>query len=97
MPSKLFAPSLLDGQLAIVSGGGSRLGRATALELAALGARVVVCGRRLEPLEETVAWAQSGIRLTALAAGTFGTDTLKTKYITDKGGKPLAEERRPRP
>ncbi|MDQ5834671.1 MAG: short-chain dehydrogenase, partial [Actinomycetota bacterium] len=29
--------------MAIVSGGGSGLGRAAALELAALGARVVVC------------------------------------------------------
>ena len=60
MPSKLFAPGLLDGQVAIVSGGGSGLGRATALELAALGARVVVCGRRLEPLEETAGVAESG-------------------------------------
>jgi citronellol/citronellal dehydrogenase len=51
--SRIFAPGLLDGQLAIVSGGGSGLGRATALELAALGARVVVCGRRAEPLAET--------------------------------------------
>jgi citronellol/citronellal dehydrogenase len=58
MPSKLFLPDLLDGQVAIVSGGGSGLGRATALELAALGARVVVCGRRLEPIEETVASAE---------------------------------------
>ena len=54
MPSRLFAPGLLDGQVAIVSGGGSGLGRATALELAACGAQVVVCGRRAEPLEETV-------------------------------------------
>jgi citronellol/citronellal dehydrogenase len=60
MPSKLLAPDLLAGQVAIVSGGGSGLGRATALELAALGARVVVCGRRLEPLEETVASAEGG-------------------------------------
>jgi NAD(P)-dependent dehydrogenase (short-subunit alcohol dehydrogenase family) len=57
MPSKLFQPGLLDGQVAIVSGGGSGLGRASALELAALGARVVVCGRRAEPLEETAALA----------------------------------------
>jgi citronellol/citronellal dehydrogenase len=57
MPSKLFQPGLLDGQVAIVSGGGSGLGRASALELAALGARVVVCGRRQEPLEETAARA----------------------------------------
>ena len=60
MPSKLFAPGLLDGQVVLVSGGGSGLGRASALELAACGARVVVCGRRLEPLEETVAAAEGG-------------------------------------
>jgi NAD(P)-dependent dehydrogenase (short-subunit alcohol dehydrogenase family) len=53
MPSKLFQPGLLDGQVAIVSGGGSGLGRASALELAALGATVVICGRRVEPLVET--------------------------------------------
>jgi citronellol/citronellal dehydrogenase len=46
--------------VAIVSGGGSGLGRATALELAALGAQVVVCGRRVEPLEETAAAAEGG-------------------------------------
>jgi len=60
VPSKIFQPGLLDGQVAIVSGGGSGLGRATALELAALGARVVVCGRRREPLEETAAAAADG-------------------------------------
>src|SRR3954471_18940022 len=60
MPSKLFQPGLLDGQVAIVSGGGSGLGRASALELAALGARVVVCGRRPEPLAETAAQADEG-------------------------------------
>jgi citronellol/citronellal dehydrogenase len=60
MPSKVFAPDLLNEQVAVVSGGGSGLGRAIALELAALGARVVVCGRRLEPLEETVASAEGG-------------------------------------
>jgi citronellol/citronellal dehydrogenase len=60
VPSKIFQPGLLDGQVAIVSGGGSGLGRATSLELAALGARVVVCGRRQEPLEETAALAEDG-------------------------------------
>jgi citronellol/citronellal dehydrogenase len=60
MPSKLFQPGLLDGQVAIVSGGGSGLGRASALELAALGAQVVVCGRREEPLRETADQADGG-------------------------------------
>ncbi|MFN2617802.1 MAG: SDR family oxidoreductase [Thermoleophilaceae bacterium] len=60
MGSQIFAPGLLDGQVAIVSGGGSGLGRATALELAACGATVVVCGRRTEPLKETAATSEKG-------------------------------------
>ena len=61
MPSEIFRPGLLDGQVVIVSGGGAGLGRATALELAELGATVVVCGRRQEPLDETVARAAGGV------------------------------------
>ena len=53
MPSRIFAPGLLDGQVIVVTGGGSGLGRATALELTACGAQVVVAGRRQEPLDET--------------------------------------------
>lgn len=52
-PSKIFAPGLLDGSVAIVSGAGSGLGRETALELGRLGATVVGCGRRAEPIEAT--------------------------------------------
>jgi citronellol/citronellal dehydrogenase len=56
-PSRVFAPRLLAGQVCLVSGAGSGLGRATALELARLGASVIGCGRRSEPLEETAAQA----------------------------------------
>ena len=66
MPSRVFQPGLLEGQVAIVSGGGSGLGRAAALELAALGTRVVVCGRREEPLRETAERAD-GDRVEAIA------------------------------
>jgi citronellol/citronellal dehydrogenase len=52
--SEIFRPGLLEGRVCIVSGAGSGLGRATALELAGLGATVVGCGRRPEPLAETV-------------------------------------------
>ena len=37
--------------MAIVTGGGTGIGRATALELARTGAEVAICGRRPEPLE----------------------------------------------
>jgi citronellol/citronellal dehydrogenase len=56
--SEILSDGLLDGRVAIVSGGGSGIGRATALELARLGAAVVVCGRRIEPLQETAAMSQ---------------------------------------
>ena len=49
----------LNGQVAIVTGAGTGIGRATALALAAEGAAVVLTGRRLEPLEETASAMQS--------------------------------------
>ncbi|MBI4635373.1 MAG: SDR family oxidoreductase [Candidatus Rokubacteria bacterium] len=45
----------LDGKVAVIAGGGTGIGRATAELFAAEGARVVVFGRRAAPLEETVA------------------------------------------
>src|SRR5882672_3042711 len=51
--SQVFRDDLLAGQVCVVSGAGSGLGRETALELARLGAIVVGCGRREEPLAET--------------------------------------------
>jgi citronellol/citronellal dehydrogenase len=58
LPSQLFRDGLLKDQVAIVSGAGSGIGRATALELASMGATVVACGRREEPLRETAALAE---------------------------------------
>jgi citronellol/citronellal dehydrogenase len=41
--------------IALVTGGGTGIGRATALELGRAGASLVICGRRAEPLAETSA------------------------------------------
>ena len=53
--SQIFAPGLLDGHVALVTGGGTNLGRQAAIELHAAGASVVIAGRRAEVLEEAAA------------------------------------------
>ena len=47
----VFAPGLFNGQVIIVTGGGSGIGRCTAHELACLGAHVVLVGRKPEKLQ----------------------------------------------
>ena len=54
-----LAPGSLEGRTALVTGGGTGIGRATAELLARLGARVAVTGRREEPLAEAVTAIES--------------------------------------
>jgi citronellol/citronellal dehydrogenase len=54
-PSRVFADGALEGRGAIVTGGGTNLGKAAAAELIRCGARVVIAGRRAEVLEATAA------------------------------------------
>jgi citronellol/citronellal dehydrogenase len=54
-PSDIYAPDLLAGRVALVTGGGTNLGREAARELLAAGASVVIAGRRQEVLDEAVA------------------------------------------
>lgn len=48
---RIFTPGLFAGQVALVTGGGSGIGLATAAELARLGARIAICGRTADKLE----------------------------------------------
>lgn len=49
----LTSDSLAD-RVALITGGGTGIGRAAALEMSRCGAKVVLVGRRAEPLEKTV-------------------------------------------
>jgi citronellol/citronellal dehydrogenase len=68
-PSKVFREGLLAGRVAIVTGGGTNLGRQAAAELLACGARVVIAGRRedvlaaaVEQLGDGCSWCSGDIR-----------------------------------
>ena len=74
-PSEIFRAGMLDGQSAIVTGGGTNLGRQAAAELLACGARVVIAGRREEVLREAASalgegcsWVSGDIREASDAA-----------------------------
>jgi citronellol/citronellal dehydrogenase len=64
----IFRDGLFAGRTIVVSGGGTGIGRATARELAALGAHVVICSRSMDHLEPTRAEiAAAGGAVTAIA------------------------------
>jgi len=61
-----FRSDVLAGQVCLVSGGGSGLGRAIAYALTRLGAEVAICGRRIDKLEETAAGIQQRLGKTVM-------------------------------
>jgi citronellol/citronellal dehydrogenase len=77
--SEIFAPGVLEDQVALVTGGGTGLGKATAAELVRCGARVVITGRREEVLKaaaerigERCGWIAGDVREPAEATRLVG-------------------------
>ena len=67
--NQVLRPGVHRGTVALVTGGGTGIGRAVALDLAGCGADVVICGRRPEPLEKTAAEIESlGARVLVVPA-----------------------------
>lgn len=77
----------LEGKVAIVTGGGTGIGKAIALDMAKAGADLVVAARRLAPLEETVAEIEeNGGRAIAIS-----TDVTKSEQVDNMVEKTLSE------
>ena len=53
--ASVFAPGLFAGQVVLITGGGSGIGRCVAHELAALGAHTVLLGRKADKLQAVTA------------------------------------------
>lgn len=77
----------LDGQVIIITGGGTGLGRSMAFRLAEEGADIVVASRRVPPLEETAA----GVRERGGKALVVPTDVTDTAQVNRLIEKTLAE------
>ena len=86
----VYRSDLFKGKVALVSGGGSGIGRASALLFARLGATVVICGRTLEKLEKVVAFARGkGASMTAMTVNVREPEQVDALYkaIHEKFGR----------
>lgn len=78
-----YAEGAFSGKVALITGGGTGIGRATALALAELGADVALVGRRPDPLQSAVAEVEAlGRRAIALPANVRDPDEVTEAFST---------------
>jgi citronellol/citronellal dehydrogenase len=82
--SAIFAPRMLGGTTALVTGGGTGLGKATALELVRCGACVTIAGRREDVLAEAAAEIRALVGEGAIGGGS-GADAEGSGAATGDG------------
>lgn len=81
--NSIFRDGLFTDKTIIVSGGGTGIGRATACELATLGAHVVICSRSMDHLEPTRAEiAAAGGKVTAFPCNIRDPEAVETFFTT---------------
>ncbi len=73
----------LEGKVAIITGGGTGLGKAMALTLAREGTDIVVAARRVEPIEQT-AKEVSALGRRGLAIPTDVTDSQQVNHLVER-------------
>jgi citronellol/citronellal dehydrogenase len=79
----IYRPGLFADHVIVVSGGGTGIGRATARELAALGAHVVLCSRSPEHLEPARAEIEAaGGAATALTCNIRDPESVEILFAT---------------
>ena len=86
----VFRPDLFAGQVALITGGGSGIGRGIADLLAALGAHVVLASRKLERVEAAAAEiVGAGGKASALAVDVRETERVRAMVaqVTDAFGR----------
>ena len=80
----------LSGKTAIITGGGSGIGKSIAQELARTGANVTICGRRREPLEKTLEeikkMGSKGLAIQVDVAKKSEVETLVNQTVETFGG-----------
>jgi len=90
-PSHCFSADLLSGKLALVTGGGTGIGKSIAVELARAGADLVLAARRGEPLEKTAAGisSETGRRVATMLVDIRNLETVEAlaREVEDRWGQ----------